>query len=119
MAAHNELGHLGEQMAIDFLISKGFIIRERNWRYQKAEVDIIAQTGALLVVIEVKTRSTRFFGDPQEFVKKQKVKLLTKAINNYVIVNDLDVDVRFDIIGVVKNDSEIAIDHLEDAFFHF
>lgn len=119
MATHNELGFLGEQMAIDFLIGKGFIIRERNWRYQKAEVDIIAQIDSYLVVIEVKTRSTRFFGDPQEFVKEQKVKLLARAIDHYVIMNDLDVEVRFDIIGIVKNSNETTIEHLEDAFFHF
>ena len=84
MAAHNELGLLGEQMAVEFLIQKGFTIREQNWRFQKAEVDIIAQKGALLAVIEVKTRSTRFFGDPQEFIKEQKIKLLTKAVDHYV-----------------------------------
>jgi putative endonuclease len=119
MAVHNELGRLGEQMAIDFLIQKGFTIREQNWRFQKAEVDIIAQKGSLLAVIEVKTRSTRFFGDPQEFIKEQKIKLLTKAVDHYVYARDLEVEVRFDVIGIVKNRMETSIIHLEDAFYHF
>ena len=119
MAAHNELGLLGEKMAIEFLINKGFKIREQNWRFQKAEVDIIAQKGSLLAVVEVKTRSTRFFGDPQEFIKEQKIKLLTKAIDHYVYTLDLDVEVRFDVIGIVKNRLETSIIHLEDAFYHF
>lgn len=119
MAAHNELGLLGEQMAVEFLIKKGYTIREQNWRFQKAEVDIIAQKESLLAIIEVKTRSTRFFGDPQEFVKQQKIKLLIKAVNQYVVLQNLDVDVRFDIIGIVKNQTESSITHLEDAFYHF
>ena len=119
MAAHNELGLFGEQMAVEFLIQKGFTIREQNWRFQKAEVDIIAQKGSLLAVIEVKTRSTRFFGDPQQFIKEQKLKLLTKAVDHYVCALDLDVEVRFDVIGIVKNSMETSIIHLEDAFYHF
>lgn len=119
MAAHNELGLLGEQMAIELLLEKGYQIREQNWRYQKAEVDIIAQKGSNLAVVEVKTRSTRFFGDPQEFVKEQKIKLLTKAVHHYVVLHQLDVEVRFDIIAIVKNNVETHINHLEDAFYHF
>ena len=81
MAAHNELGKAGEQLAFDYLISKGYQIKERNWRYQKAEVDIIAQKGGVLAIVEVKTRSTRFFGDPQDFINSKKIKLLTSAID--------------------------------------
>jgi len=106
-------------MAVEFLIKKGFSIREQNWRFQKAEVDIIAQQGSILVIVEVKTRSTRFFGDPQEFINKQKIKLLVKAINHYVVFQNLNVDVRFDVIGIVHNQVETSITHLEDAFYHF
>ena len=119
MAAHNELGKDGEELAVHYLIEKGFEIREQNWRFQKAEVDIIAQKGEVLAIVEVKTRSNSFFGDPQEFVKKDKINLLTKAIDHYVRAFDLDVEVRFDIIGIVKTDFKTAITHLEDAFYHF
>ena len=119
MAQHNELGKEGEKMAVSFLIKNGYTIRETNYRFHKAEVDIIAQKDAILAVIEVKTRSTDYFGDPQDFVKPKKIKLLVGAIDDYVIKNDLDVEVRFDIIGIIKNKKGTRLEHLEDAFLHF
>mgnify|MGYP000206260102 CR=1 FL=1 len=119
MAQHNILGKKGEQLAIDYLVKKGYTIRDKNWRFQKAEVDIIAEKEGVLAVIEVKTRSTDYFGDPQDFVKPKKIKLLVSAINEYVISKDLDVEVRFDIIGIIKNEKGTRIEHLEDAFLHF
>jgi len=119
MAQHNELGKKGEQLAIDFLIKNGYIIRDKNWRFQKAEVDIIAQKGETLAVVEVKTRSSEFFGNPQDFVNPKKIKLLVKAINEYVISKDLDVEVRFDIIAILNKNNQFTIEHLEDAFLYF
>jgi putative endonuclease len=119
MAQHNDLGKLGEELAIKYLTAKGFVIRDRNWRYQKAEVDIIAQKENLLVAVEVKTRTSVDFGGPQEFVNPKKIKLLVKAMDEYITLNDLDVDFRFDIIGVVPRGLEYEIEHLEDAFLYF
>lgn len=119
MAEHNELGNWGEDIAIDLLVKKGYKIKERNWRFQKAEVDIIAQIENTLVAVEVKTRSTDYFGNPQDFIKPKKIKLLVKAVDEYVSRNDLDVNVRFDVIAIIKTENEIKIEHLEDAFFHF
>ncbi|HIC33059.1 MAG TPA: DUF91 domain-containing protein, partial [Flavobacteriaceae bacterium] len=72
MASHNELGKKGEQLAVDFLIESGYDIIERNYRFNKAEVDIIAQKKDVLAIIEVKTRSTADFGNPQDFVKPKQ-----------------------------------------------
>ena len=119
MADHNELGKFGEQQAVDYLLAHGYEIVERNWTFQKAEVDIIARTADTLAIVEVKTRSSIDFGLPQDFVKPKKIQLLVKAVNEYVIANDLDVNVRFDIIAVHKDRNEYIIDHLEDAFFYF
>jgi len=119
LAQHNELGKDGEKMAVGFLIRNGYTIRETNYRFHKAEVDIIAQKGDVLAVVEVKTRSTDYFGDPQDFVKPKKIKLLVGAIDDYVIKHDLDVEVRFDIIGIIKNAKGTRLEHLEDAFLHF
>ena len=119
MAEHNDLGKLGEELAVDFLTAKGYEILDTNWTFQKAEVDIIAQKGTVLAVVEVKTRSSIDFGSPQDFVKPKKIKLLVKAINEYVIINDLDVEVRFDIIAIYINGSELEIEHLEEAFYYF
>lgn len=118
MAQHNELGKFGEELAVDHLLEKGYTILETNWRYQKAEVDIIAQKGDILAAVEVKTRSTNEFGDPQDFVKKKKIQLLTMAVDEYVNRHELNVEVRFDIIAITLN-KELEIEHLEDAFYHF
>jgi putative endonuclease len=119
MAQHNELGKLGEELAVDFLQQNGYDILETNWIFQKAEVDIIAQKENTLAIVEVKTRSSIDFGLPQDFVKPKKIQLLVKAVNEYVVQNELDVEVRFDIIAIHKEGNQLNIEHLEDAFFYF
>lgn len=119
MADHNDLGKLGEELAIAFLEKNNYKILETNWVFQKAEIDIIAQKNDVLAVVEVKTRSTIDFGLPQDFVKPKKIQLLAKAVNEYVISNDLDLTVRFDIIAINKEGKDFTIDHIEDAFFYF
>jgi len=129
MAEHNDLGKFGEELAVDFLQKNGYEILETNWIFQKAEIDIIAKKENILAVVEVKTRSSIDFGLPQDFVKPKKIQLLVKAINEYVISNDLDVNVRFDIIAItssVRNadsaensSGKFTLEHLEDAFYHF
>lgn len=119
MALHNELGKFGEDEAVLFLEKNGYTIRERNWRFYKAEVDIIAQKNDVLAIIEVKTRSSLYFGNPEDFVNQKKIQLLVKAINNYVNHRGLDLEVRFDIIAVYKTNTACTINHLEDAFYHF
>tara|TARA_R110002126_G_scaffold6240_2_gene32868 strand:+ start:3713 stop:4072 length:360 start_codon:yes stop_codon:yes gene_type:complete len=119
MAKHNELGKKGEQLAVDFLLKNNYDIVERNYRFDKAEVDIIAKKDNILAIIEVKTRSTTDFGDPQDFVKPKQIQRLVKAVDEYVTVNDLDVEVRFDIIAIVKEGKAFNIEHLENAFYHF
>lgn len=119
MAEHNDLGKKGEELAVDFLLNKGYAILQTNYMFQKAEIDIIAQIGNTLAVVEVKTRTSNAMGNPQEFVNKKKIQLLVKAINNYVIDNNLDVNVRFDIIAVLFTKNEPTIEHIEDAFYYF
>ncbi|TXE13104.1 endonuclease [Seonamhaeicola algicola] len=119
MAQHNELGKKGEQLAVDFLIENNYNIIERNYRFNKAEVDIIASKKDILAIIEVKTRSNTDFGNPQDFVKPKQIKNLVKAVDEYVTVNSLNVEVRFDIIAIVKDNKTFKIEHLKDAFYHF
>jgi len=119
MAQHNQLGKKGEELAVDFLLKKGYDIVERNYRFDKAEVDIIAKKGETLAIIEVKTRSTSDFGDPQDFLKPKQIQRIVKAVDEYVLVNKLDVEVQFDIIAIVKESTGFSIEHLENAFYHF
>ncbi len=123
MAEHNELGKLGEDLAAEHLEKENYKILERNWVYKNAEVDIIAQKENILVVVEVKTRSSLDFGSPQDFVKPKKIQLLIKAVNAYINYREKDfeedLNVRFDIVAIHKNGESFAIEHLTDAFYHF
>ena len=119
MAEHNALGKLGEEKAVSFLEANGYEILDTNWRYDKAEIDIIAKKVNILAVIEVKTRSNLDFGLPQDFVKPKKIQLLVKAINEYVISHDIEANIRFDIIAIHKENSDFVIEHIEEAFYYF
>ena len=119
MAIHNEFGKEGEQWAVDFLLEKGYEIKYRNYRYLKAEIDIIAQKDDTLAVVEVRARSNDQIIPIAETVTPKKIKLLVMAADHYVMENDIDVEIRFDIITILKNKSIFKIDHLESAFYHF
>lgn len=119
MAEHNELGKLGEELAVEFLKKEGYEILETNWRFDKAEIDIIAIKANVLAIVEVKTRSSLDFGLPQDFVKPKKIQLLVKAANEYVTQNDLDVEIRFDIIAIEKENKKFHIEHIKEAFYYF
>tara|TARA_R110002012_G_scaffold263456_1_gene446214 strand:- start:43987 stop:44346 length:360 start_codon:yes stop_codon:yes gene_type:complete len=119
MAEHNEFGKVGEQLAVAHLIKHGYQIKYRNYRFLKAEVDIIAQKGATLAIVEVKSRTTNFMDDLNDLIPPKKRKLLVLAADHYVVEQKLDVDVRFDIITIFKRNGSFKIDHIEDAFYHF
>lgn len=119
MAEHNTLGQLGEDLAADYLLKMGYKILERNWRFRKAEVDLIVQKENIIAIVEVKTRTSADFGNPQDFVKPKKIKLLVNAVNEYIVSNNLDVTVRFDIIAILQQENKTSLEHLEDAFYIF
>ena len=116
MAKHNDFGKLGEELAVNYLIGKGYEILERNWRNIHKEIDIIAKDGTDLVIVEVKTRQTDEYGNPDVAVTKQKQWRLISAANAYVFQNRLDINTRFDIISIIFKDGEPVIEHIEDAF---
>ena len=117
---HTELGQWGEEYATLHLIKQGYTIRERNWFFGKNEIDIICQREKnILVIVEVKTRNSNYFGDPQEFVNSSKRSTIIKVADAYIQEHDLDVEVRFDIIGVLKNKTQQQLQHFENAFYFF
>jgi putative endonuclease len=117
MADHNELGKKGEEMARKYLVQKGYKILESNWRVGNYEVDIIALNGSFLVFAEVKTRYTNTFGEPEEFVTKQKQNFLIRAAGQFVQQKKREEEVRFDIISVLVCGDRWKINHIEDAFY--
>ena len=117
MAEHNDTGIIGEDLASVYLEGKGYTVLEKNWRFGREEIDIIAQQNDTLVVVEVKTRSGSFFGEPEEFVNKAKKQNLIKAANAYLEQNGLEFEVRFDIISVLISGAKTMVHHIEDAFY--
>lgn len=119
MASHNEFGKEAEEQAVAYLVLNDYTILERNYTYQHAEIDIIAWKNNTLVVVEVKARTSTQYGEPEAFVNTQKMKLLAKAIDNYIQKKDIDAEVRFDFISIVKNQFRNDLNHIEDAFYPF
>lgn len=116
MIEPHDLGKVGEELAVEHLIGEGYQILERNWRLGHKEIDIIALKDDTLAIIEVKTRKSNDYGDPDISVGDYKQQMLIWAADAYVRYKNLDVEVRFDIISIILNDTEKSIEHIEDAF---
>ncbi len=116
MAEHNEKGKKGEVVAADFIKKKGYKIVKSNWRYKHKEIDIIAYDGDELVIVEVKLRSTDYFGDPSEAVTKKKQRYLIEAAEAYLDTIAEAPEVRFDIISIIGSDPNYKYQHITDAF---
>ncbi len=120
MATHNEIGMKGEVLALQYLERKGYTIKEINWRWGHYEIDIIAQLGNVLVIVEVKTRSNAYFGFPERSVHDAKKAFLARAASEYKELHSLEMDTRFDIVAIVMKDKgDYQIEHFEDAFFPY
>jgi len=117
MAQHNQLGEKGEQLALKELQNSGYTILEQNWRSGRNELDLVAQIGETVVFVEVKTRSTDFFGDPSEAVSVSKQKRIIQAANDYLEQKELEFEARFDIISIVMNKDHTQVEHIQDAFY--
>lgn len=117
MSKNIELGNRGEAIAKHFLQSKGYTILETNWRFSRAEVDLIAMDGQILVFVEVKTRSTDIFGAPELAVTNRKQHLLVDAANVYMQQINHEWEIRFDIISIILKTKTHHLEHFEDAFF--
>lgn len=117
MAKHNELGKEGEQIAANYLCQNGYVILEQNWRYNHKEIDLIAVKGNCLVVAEVKTRGTEDWEHPAEAITNAKIRFLVDATEAYILENNLDKEIRFDVISIIPKGTNWKIDHIEEAFF--
>lgn len=117
MAENNKTGAEGEKIARAYLEKQEYAIRHTNWRWHHYELDIVAVKGHELVVVEVKTRSEDYLLSPEEGVNNGKIRRIVAAADAYVRLFNLPVEVRFDIITLVKGANGYEIDHLEDAFY--
>ncbi|SIS91997.1 putative endonuclease [Chryseobacterium ureilyticum] len=120
MANHNDFGKIAEDLAANYLQKNGYKVLSRNFRFQKAEVDIIAEKDDFIIIVEVKARSTDIFMLPQEAVTKTKIKSIVSAANYYLEEFNRQNEVRFDIISVLPDEQKnLMIDHIIDAFQAF
>ncbi|PQA94718.1 hypothetical protein B0A69_09725 [Chryseobacterium shigense] len=117
MATHNDFGKIAEDLAAEYLQKNGYTIITRNFRFQKAEIDIIAEKENLIIIIEVKARSTDAYILPQEAVTKTKIRSIVSAANHYLEEFYRNHEVRFDIISVLPDEKKnLTIEHITDAF---
>lgn len=120
MADHNEFGKLAEELAENFLVEKNYKILAKNYRYLKAEIDIIAQFENQIVIVEVKARATDAFMLPQEAINKKKIRLIVSAANEFLETNNIELETRFDVISVLPSEKgKLEITHIENAFYAF
>lgn len=117
VAIHNELGKKGEEEAVRFLTDKGYRILHRNWRSGKKELDIVAEYGHELIVIEVKTRRNHLYGSPEEAVNERKIRRIVASADAYIRKFAIDMPVRFDIITLTGQEPPFEIEHIEEAFY--
>lgn len=118
MAQHNTLGSTGEKVAKNYLEKSGYEILEENWTHGKAEIDLIAYKDERLIFVEVKTRSSNSFGQPEDFVATAKQKQMEIAANEYIYLVDFKYEIRFDIISILfDNQNQHTLRHIEDAFW--
>lgn len=121
---HTELGRRGEELACRYLEEKGYRILDRNYRYERAELDIVAydeeggrRPGGVIVFVEVKTRRGTGFGYPEEAVTEAKQKQILKAAEAYRYERQLErAPCRFDVVAIQWQPERHGIEHIEDAF---
>ena len=120
MAEHNDFGNLAENLAVEFLAAKNYKILARNFRYQRAEIDIIAELENIIIIVEVKARSYDTLIEPQEAVTKKKIISIVLCADYFLSENKIDKEVRFDIITVLPDSNgKLEITHIENAFESF
>lgn len=116
MAQHNETGQAGEKLAANWLVKNGFTIKEINWRYSHFEVDVIAVKGDTLHFIEVKTRTTTKFGNPEESITKIKMQNLKNAAERYQEKNPGWKWIQFDVLAILFKPGEIDYWFNQDVY---
>jgi len=117
MSDRAALGPRGEEMAAGYLTRKGYIIRDRNWRSGRTEIDIIAEDNKFIVFVEVKTRSADYSVHPSEAVNVPKQRTIINAASNYINRYVISKETRFDIITLIISETGCRIDHIEHAYY--
>ncbi|MDO5655038.1 MAG: YraN family protein [Flavobacteriaceae bacterium] len=116
MAEHNDFGRIAEEFIASKYQKNGYTILARNWRFYPLEIDIIAEKNNEIVFVEVKARKTDYFGDPIESVSRKKKQFMVKAANEYLELNQISKECRFDIAVVLQKKDGLASEVYVNAF---
>ncbi len=117
MAKHNILGREGEDIAAKYLEQKGYAVLDRDWHCGHKDLDLVVTKDNTIVFVEVKTRTGNEWGDPQDFITDRKIRRIVNSADAYLRFNQVDMDVRFDVISIVAEGGEYKVEHIEQAFF--
>lgn len=114
----SRIGGEGEAVARQYLEQRGYHIRHINWRYDHYELDIVAEQGQMLIIVEVKTRDEWRIIEPEDAIDNAKIRRTVSAADAYIHTFDLDLPVRFDILSLIKHDDgTYHVEHIDDAFY--
>ena len=118
-------GDRGEDIAAAYLEARGYRVMERNYRFERAEVDLVCfepaevyELGGEIVFVEVKTRRGTGFGRPEEAVTEEKQRSIAKAAEAFLYEHKLEGSpCRFDVVAIILGGGEPSIEHFESAFW--
>lgn len=117
MIPPDELGLMGEEIAVAYLIKEGYKILARNWFYDRKEIDIIARQGTEIVIVEVKTREGDYFEEPWEAVSIKKIRNIVEVADAWLNQKNIDLETRFDVISIIfSDDVNYELTHFPGAF---
>jgi putative endonuclease len=117
MAEIHTTGKEGENLAVEFLKAKGYKILATNWHFGKMEIDIVAQDNDFIVFVEVKTRHSTLYGEPENAVNRDKQRFLVRAAQAFIEIKKIEWEARFDIISVIFSSTGHNINHIPNAFY--
>ena len=104
-------------MAAKYLENKGYTILDRDWHCGHKDLDLIVTKDDIVVFVEVKTRTSADWGDPEDFISDRKIRRIVNSADAYIRYNQIDMDVRFDVVSIVVENGEFKLEHIEQAFF--
>ena len=118
MAAKDELGRRGEDLAVAYLEQRGLVVLSRNWRCRDGEIDVVLTDAHRLVVCEVKTRSGTRYGEPAEAVTSRKARRIRRVARAWLAAHHVRwCEVRFDVVAVLAEPGRpVTVQHYEAAF---
>lgn len=119
---NKNLGDSGEDIAMKYLLDKGLKFIKKNYRFHKKEIDLIFEDTKenILIFIEVKTRRSRTYGNPEDSINAVKIKNFKTAVNGFILENPIyrNFSLRIDTIGIfIEGEKCIEINHIENSFY--